>query len=248
MTSHCSWNRAVAPCGIRRPSLARALALAATVLVVSAAHAHGACGDDVDGRRVPCVCGDIVASDLRLMPDDPVLAKPCVGDGLVVRPPIDGRSLVIDLNGQEIAGSGVGAGVRVLPGGAGAIEIRGGIGDMRGTLRGFREGIRAMADGALARIVNVTVRDSIGTGVRVRGSDASLEGVRVEDNGGDGVRTSGRSVDLHDIEAQGNGRRGVEQRTSGAAERVESRANALADRLDGGGRAPKRAVREDLSR
>jgi len=175
------------------------------------------CGDDVAGERVACQCGDIVASSTRLMPGDPVTSAPCVGDGLLVRPPTNGAALVLDLNGQELRGSGSGAGVLVLPGGSAGIEIIGGTGDMRAVLSGFHDGIRAKADGALARVVNVTVRDSVATGVAVRGSATTLEGVHVEGSGSDGVRASGRSVTLGDVEADGNRRRGIVNRARNGA-------------------------------
>ena len=189
------------------------------------------CGDDIDGRRVPCACGDVVVASVRLLPDDPILSAPCGGDGLVVRPPASGGAVVIDLNGQEIVGSGTGAGIRVYPGGPVGVEIVAGAGEMRAGVRGFREGIRALADGALARVVNVTVTDSTGTGVRVRGSGARLEGVRVEGSGRDGVRTSGRSVDLLGVETERNAGRGVGHHARGGVEELDSRGNSVADRL-----------------
>jgi len=191
------------------------------------------CGEDVGGRRVACSCGDIVVADLRLQPGDPILREPCVGDGLLVRPPIDGSALVIDLNGQEIVGTGVGSGIRVLPGGSTGVDIVGGVGGVQGTLTGFRDGIRALADGALSRVANVTVRGSIGTGVRVRGEGLRLEGVRVEDSGRDGVRTSGRRVDLVGIEVERNARRGVAHHAKSGEQELESRGNAAPDRLEG---------------
>ena len=54
------------------------------------------CGDDINGRRVACACGDVVVASVRLQPDDPILGAPCGGDGLVVRPPASGGALVIE--------------------------------------------------------------------------------------------------------------------------------------------------------
>ncbi len=207
------------------------LSLALTGVVSLSLDAAADCGDDVAGQRVACVCGDVVVASVRFQPSDPVLTQACSGDGLVVRPPTDGSALVIDLNGQELVGAGAGTGIRVLPGGAAGIEILGGIGDMRATIRGFRDGIRALADGALGRVVNVTVSDSGASGVRVRGSGTRLEGVRVERSGGDGVRTSGRTVDLVGVETEGNARRGVAQHAHGGVVELESTGNGVVDRL-----------------
>jgi hypothetical protein len=223
------------------PSSVRIAILAVAISALSTGSSAD-CGDDIDGRnegagsdrsRVACECGDIVVSDMRLQPADPILRAPCVGDGLLVRPPLDGSALVIDLNGQEIVGTGVGSGIRVLPGGSGGVVIVGGVGGVQGTLTGFRDGIRALADGALSRVIDVTVRGSTGTGIRVRGEGIRLEGVRVEDNGRDGVRTSGRGVDLVDVETERNARRGVAHHARGGEARLESRGNAIPDRLDG---------------
>jgi hypothetical protein len=225
-------GEASSPQGARFSSLAIAVGVAWVAILVLATGAFADCGEDLGGRRVACECGDIVVADLRLQPGDPILSEPCVGDGLLVRPPLDGSALMIDLNGQEIVGTGVGAGIRVLPGGTTGVDIVGGVGGVQGTLTGFRDGIRALADGALSRVINVTVRGSIGTGVRVRGEGLRLEGVRVEDNGRDGVRTSGRSVDLVGIEAKRNARRGVAHHAQSGEEQLESRDNAAPDRLE----------------
>jgi hypothetical protein len=229
---------------LRRPSEALRLrrarfSSAVVVPIVGAAifamatRSFADCGDDIGGQRIGCECGDVVIADVRLQPGDPILRAPCVGDGLLARPPLGGGALVIDLNGQEIVGTGVGSGIRVLPGGPGGVVIVGGVGGIRGTLTGFRDGIRALADGALSKVVDVTVRGSTGTGVRVRGERILLEGVRAEDNGRDGVRTSGRGVDLLDVEAERNARRGVAHHAREGEARLESRGNAAPDRVEG---------------
>jgi len=228
-------GEALPPRRARFSSLA-IFAISATVAIVITGPATGSfadCGDDIDGQRVACECGDVVVADVRLQPGDPILRAPCVGDGLLVRPSLDGSALVIDLNGQEIVGTGVGSGIRVLPGGPAGVAIVGGVGGIQGTLTGFRDGIRALAEGALSRVTDVTVRGSTGTGVRVRGESLRLEGVRVEDNGRDGVRTSGRGVELVDVEAERNARRGVAHHARSGEARLESRGNAAPDRLEG---------------
>ena len=92
---------------------------------------------------IPCQCGDIVVTDTRLQPDDPVVTEQCPADGVVVRVPAESRSVVIDLKGQEIRGSGVGIGIRILRGGSEGAKIVGGIGSVSGVASGFGDGIRS---------------------------------------------------------------------------------------------------------
>src|SRR5512143_1309477 len=96
----------------RRWPAASALALLAAVTTARGAAAKP-CGDDVDGVDVPCACGDLVVSNLALG-DDPVAGAPCAQDGLIVRAPDERRSLLIDLRGRTLRGSGNGAGIRVV--------------------------------------------------------------------------------------------------------------------------------------
>lgn len=227
--------------GSSRPSRFRCPVSAAVVwassLILLAAPALADCGDSIDGERVPCRCGDIVIADTRLQPDDPVVTEQCPADGLLVRAPVQARTVVVDLNGQELRGSGVGTGVRILHGGVEGAAIVGGVGDVPGVIAGFREGIRSTRPDDLRLLTNVVVRGSSDTGVVVRGNRASIESVRVEGNGGDGLRASGRSLDLLDLEADGNGGRGVRDRARAGERDVTSQSNRVGD--SGGGRGAR---------
>jgi hypothetical protein len=73
----------------------------ASTLIFLAAPVLADCGDSIDGERVPCRCGDIVIADTRLQPDDPVVTERCPADGLLVRAPVQARTIVVDLNGDR---------------------------------------------------------------------------------------------------------------------------------------------------
>jgi hypothetical protein len=207
----------------------------ASSLIFLAASALADCGDSIDGARVPCRCGDIVIADTRLQPDDPVVTERCPADGLVVRASVQARAVVVDLNGQEIRGSGVGTGVRILHGGVEGAEIVGGVGSVPGVISGFREGVRSTRPDGLRLLTHVVVRESREAGVVVRGNRALIESVRVEGNGGDGLRASGRSVDLFGVKADGNGGRGVRDRARAGERDVTSQPNRVGDSSGGGG-------------
>lgn len=191
-------------------------------LLVSATPALADCGDSIDGERVPCRCGDVVIADTRLQPSDPVVTDRCPADGLFVRAPVHARTILLDLNGQEIRGSGVGSGIRVLEGGSEGAEIVGGIGDVTGVVSGFREGVRSRHPGDLRLLTNVVVRESRDSGIVVRGNGTAIESVRVESNGGEGLRISGRAVDLQRIETHDNGGQGIRDHARAGARDVTS--------------------------
>jgi len=215
------------PRGFRRALIATAGM--ASWLVAFAVPAFADCGDAIEGERVACHCGDVVVADVRLQPGDPVVIDRCPADGLLVRVPAQSRSVVVDLNGQEIRGSGVGTGIRILSGGSEGAEIVGGVGGVAGVVSGFGEGIRSTRPDDLRLLTNVVVRDSRDTGVVLRGNRAALESVRVEGNGGDGLRTSGRSVDLIGVEAEDNGERGLRDRSRAGERDVTSQRNRVSD-------------------
>lgn len=76
--------------------------------VLAAAVVHADCGDDIGGERVPCGCGDVVVSDTRLRPGDPVVEGACPADGLILRAAPAASSLTLDLGGLELRGRGAG--------------------------------------------------------------------------------------------------------------------------------------------
>lgn len=163
--------------------------------VVVAGAAYGKpCGDDVDGRDVPCACGDVVVSDVRLA-DDPVTTDVCPSDGLVVRARPGARGpLRVDLGGRTLRGSGRGHGLWVIAGGPGGavIESTGGV----AVLQDFGDGVVAIGGDALAAARDLRIERPRHAGVRVQGRGWSLAGVSVTDAGGDGFVLGGADFRL----------------------------------------------------
>lgn len=201
---------------VRMRALIATLGLASNLFVSSVAIAVD-CGDSIESERVPCRCGDVVVGDTRLQPGDPVVTERCPADGLFVRVPPSSGSVIVDLNGQEIRGSGIGAGVRILHGGSEGAQIIGGVGSVPGVLSGFGEGVRSTRPDDLRLIFNVIVRESNDVGMVVRGNRAAIESVTAKDNRNEGLRIGGRSVDLVDVRSEGNGGHGVLDRARGGA-------------------------------
>jgi hypothetical protein len=180
----------------------RARLLAATLCLVPALALGGPCGDDVDGRRIPCACGDRLVGSRTLDASDPITQAPCAGRGLLVDVPRDRQAAVLDLGGYTVAGSGLGIGIEVLGGGQGGLTLRG-----PGAVRGFAIGVLAAAD-ALARGERVLVADNRGDGLRVAGTEFVLVDCEAERNGGDGFALRGHGFHLDGNRAVENGRRG----------------------------------------
>ncbi len=170
------------------------------------------CGDDVAGRRVPCSCGDVVVSDVRVLAGDPVATEVCPGDGLIVRPPAASRGLTVDLGGLTLAGSGHGAGIRVL--GAARVVIEGGSVSAPGRITGFATGVRAAGTRAVAEVRNLVIEDNLGTGLFVRSHGARIAGVVARNNGREGVRATGRALLLEGVRGADNGRAAVVSKDS----------------------------------
>jgi hypothetical protein len=164
------------------------------------------CGDDVQGRRVACACGDVVVVDTVLRADDPIATERCTGDGLVLRALAGAGSIRLDLAGASITGLGGGVGLRVLDGGSGGAVIIGGDG---GAVVGFRNGLRATRPGSAAEIRDLAIRGSSSDGLVLRGHGTKLVRVRAEDSGRDGFHIGGSSVQLEGVEAERNGRYGL---------------------------------------
>ena len=207
------------------------LALTLAVLSVTSAHAI-VCGDDVEGVRVACECGDIVVSDTRLRIDDPIVMRRCETDGLLIRAASDAESISLDLAGLSIQGSGAGTGIRVLRGGRLGAQIIGDSDGAVGQVVGFYTGISARGRNTLSSLGNVQIESSTRTGVAVDTDSAVLSNVTTLGNGGDGARLGGRGMDASSIEAHLNGGTGVavsgrDQRVQGRA--VDNRESAVSD-------------------
>ena len=154
------------------------------------AHA-GFCGDDVDGVRVPCDCGDVVAGDTTLRPDDPIANRRCPMDGLIVRAGGHTESVHLDLGGIAIVGSHRGTGLLIERGGSDGAVVTGGAGERRAEIVGFGTGVHCPSGSALRRLERIHVKGSRHDGYKIRQSGAFLVDLGSSDNGGDGFRLSG---------------------------------------------------------
>lgn len=169
----------------------------------------GFCGDDLDGQRVPCACGDTVVSDTTLSAIDPVAVLPCRGDGLRIAAPHDAESIRIDLAGLSLVGSGEGTGLRVLRGGTEGARILGGSADSPAEVVGFRRGFLAHGLHTVSELRDIDFRANLFDGVRMRASNAVVRDVTATENGRDGFRLRGRSSSYVDLDAAQNGRTGL---------------------------------------
>jgi hypothetical protein len=175
-------------------------------LLIAAPAVAGLCGDDIDGRDVPCACGDVVVSSVVLGDDPVVTAGPCPADGLIVRNPDSPRTLVIDLHGRTLRGSGTGVGLRVLAGGPGGALVVSGGGPA--LISGFADGITARGVDALARLEDVVIADPRRDGVRISGSEFQVRRVEVHGAVRDGFSLGGRGFEIANTRAIGSGRYG----------------------------------------
>lgn len=183
-----------------------ALFALASILTAVAAPARAAlCGDDVDGRDVPCACGDIVVSSVTLR-DDPVVAAACPRDGLIVRLAAGLESAILDLNGHVLRGGAHGVGIRVLDGGRYGARIYGG---GAAAIEGFRDAIVAQAGQGIASIQGLRVVRPRRDGIRVVGAYGDLTNVEVVGAGRDGIFVRGSAWLLTGVTARFNGRDGV---------------------------------------
>jgi hypothetical protein len=181
-----------------------ALLVLGTLLLVSPALAGPRrCGDDVGGRAVPCDCGDLLVSSRTLSDADPITRRVCPGTGLLVDVPAN-ASATLALGGHVLAGSGRGAGIQVVRGGAQGLTVTG-----PGTVRGFGVGVLAPT-GTLAQASEVTASDNRGDGFNMAVDGAGLTGCTARRNGRDGFALRGRRYRL-------DGNRALENRRYGFA-------------------------------
>jgi hypothetical protein len=185
-------------------SPSRLLPLLALLLVATPAVARR-CGDDVGGRRVPCACGDVVVSSVRLDARHPVTQSACAADGLVV----DGApGLVVDLGGSTITGSGRGVGLSFT--GHDGAELRG-----PGTIEGFDSGVVARRD-ALGQVSDVVARGNRSDGFRIVGSGFAVLRCEATQNGRQGFVLRGDAFHVEGCQATDNGRDGLDVAGAGA--------------------------------
>lgn len=195
--------------GNRRGRVGVVAAMLLHVACASTSRASSTCGDHVDGRRVPCKCGDIVTTDTKLVRTDPVVAQSCPIDGLIVRAASVAEGIVLDLNGLTLRGAGTGTGIRVEAGGADGALVLGGEGEERASVVGFATGISAQYAGTLRRVERVAVRSSRRDGINLRTRGTLLVDVESSDNAGHGLRLTGEGGRLIDVVAERNGKSGI---------------------------------------
>ncbi|HYC54760.1 MAG TPA: hypothetical protein VEL28_07465 [Candidatus Binatia bacterium] len=220
----------------RRAAVLAFAAVAASVVALPAPSAlAGACGDDVDGRRVACACGDVVVSDTALSAGDPVVSEACSGDGLFVSTPSGQAGITLDLSGLSIVGNGRGAGIRVVRGGTDGVAILGGEG-VRAQIAGFATGIAAAGSSAVREIRNVDLVANAKDGMKVRSTGMKASDVSANRNGRSGLHLSGHGATLDGVEAKENAGTGIRLKGSGATVEGVSEGNAGAGaRLSGRG-------------
>ena len=163
------------------------------------------CGDDVEGRDIPCDCGDTVVSSVVLS-DDPVAERECPSDGLIVRGAQPGGGLTVDLDGKKLRGSGTGAGIWIISGGESGARLLGGSGGA--TISGFRDGILASGVEPVAMIRDVIVRNCTRDGLRVGGTRYRIEDVESYSSGRDGFSLGGSDFTVVSSQAVSSGRFG----------------------------------------
>ncbi len=179
-----------------------ALSLATTAFAVR-------CGDDVDGIRVACRCGDTVISDTRLVVTDPVVSGRCVMDGLTVHARAQAESVTLDLAGLTMRGNGVGIGIRVTYGGADGARIIGGTKESRGLVESFGVGVIAAAYESIANISHLEARDNRHEGLRLAIAGTVLDDVAAVGNGRDGVHLRGNGGRLLGVTSNHNAGHGI---------------------------------------
>jgi hypothetical protein len=179
------------------------LLVAVGVLLVAPKVGAKLCGDNVDGHDVPCACGDTVVSDLVLS-DDPVLDVVCPADGLIVRAAGSPVGVTIDLSGKTLRGSGNGAGVWVVNGGAGGARVVSSGGSA--TIEGFRDGVLGHGPDAVRLVDGVFASRSGRDGIRVAGDNFEIRNAEARDSGRDGYNLMGKGFHLTGTRAVNSGR------------------------------------------
>lgn len=225
-----------------------ALAACAVAVVIegsaagSPAWAVQVCGDDIGGVRVACACGDVALSDVTLAPGDPIVSERCMHDGLVVRADAAAESVVIDLAGQTIVGSGHGYGILVERGGSDGAVIVGGSNGRMGQIVGFGDGIHAPNSRSLSRLEAVAVVASTDDGIRLNSKGAVLVDVRTTKNGRNGLSIRGIGGRVFNLHSADNGGAGARISSRGTIVEGVVRGNAKHGVVVGGSRNDVRGL------
>jgi hypothetical protein len=201
--------------GHRKISRLALLLAAFGALATGSATNAAECGDDVSHERIACSCGDVLVSDTRLRPGDPVVSQRCLLEGLIVRAAPTAESIRLDMGGLAIVGRGYGVGIRVDAGGSDGAVIVGGPGEARGEIAGFSTGIDAAKHNAISRLERLRVRGNRSDGVRLRTDGTVVVDVESSDNGQDGFLLTGSGGRLQRVHARRNRANGIHLRSSG---------------------------------
>ncbi|RMD81431.1 MAG: right-handed parallel beta-helix repeat-containing protein [Candidatus Dadabacteria bacterium] len=167
------------------------------------------CGDDIGGHRIACDCGDTVVSNTTLRPNDPIVAGRCRGDGLEIEADDMAETLVLELDGRAIVGSGSGVGIEIESGGSEGAVVIGGHDGERGQVVAFNIGVRARNPRAIRRIQSLDLKGNRHEGLWLRTNGTMVIDVRAVRNSSDGLRVMGRGGRLIGIEARENGGSGL---------------------------------------
>jgi hypothetical protein len=219
-------------------------AIVAFVVAIIALSANssraGECGGNTAVARTACACGDVITSNTTLLPTDPIVLARCPLTGLIIRAAPTADSVMLNLGGLALVGSGYGYGVRVDHGGTDGARIIGGPDTKRGEIVGFGVGVLAPSERVLTRIERVDVKGSRRDGLHLRATGALVIDVSATDNGGDGIRLRGKGGRLIDIEASGN---------RGVGLRLQSRGTIVSGRVfsNGDHGVLSEGARNDLS-
>jgi hypothetical protein len=174
------------------------------------------CGDDVAGVRVPCACGDVVASDTVLRPGDPIVSVRCPSHGLRVRADATADSITLNLGGLAIVGSGRGIGLKVEYGGNDGAVVVGGDPPRLGEVVGFGVGVTSSTARSLARLERVSAKGNAYGGVMLRQAGAIVQDIVADKNGGHGIHVVGSGGRFLGLHADENKYRGISINSPGA--------------------------------
>lgn len=215
-----------------RPGLLPSVSTLLALLALAAAAAAAPCGDDVDGRDVPCACGDVVVSDV-VLGDDPVTRDACRGDGLRIQTPPGRSGLRVDLAGARLRGGGRGIGLRVLAGGDGGVRLLSS--GAPAVVEGFRDGLVSQASRyGIAEVLGLRFLRPSRDGVRIFGDGLLLRDVTVTGAGRDGVFVRGDGWVVEDVEVRQNGRHGLAVMGTGNAVRAAQAGASVRAEANGG--------------
>ncbi len=213
-----------------------AAAISLSLLLPSLA-AAGLCGDDIGGSRVPCRCGDVVASDTVLRPSDPVTQERCPGIGLLVRADALAETITLNLGGLSLVGQGRAVGILVQRGGSDGAVILGGDAPRLGEVVGFELGVVAPNQTVLRRVERLVAKGNRRDGFWLRQAGIVALDLAATRNGGSGMRISGRGGRFEGIHAGENHGRGIVLMAPGAVVSGEAHANRLHGIVSSGARA-----------